>query len=169
MYKTRDDFGKLFMEVFKNGCGAEIGVQNGYNTKNIFTHWKGAIVLVDKWDKPEELKCCLTILKNKPIHCLIGDSVEMAKNPIFNEKKLDWVYIDAGHSYEEVKADFEAWFPKVRSGGIVSGHDYGDNDCIGVKEFIDEYMKLHPEVEMNFTTEDFWNEKEYQSWWFIKK
>lgn len=167
MYKTRNDFGKLFQEHFETGMGAEIGVQNGFNSETIFKYWKGGIILIDRWERPEELKMCITTLRSKPIHCLIGDSVEMADR-IPSDKKLDWVYIDAGHTKEEVKADFEAWYPKVRSGGIVSGHDYGDNDCIGVKEFIDEYIQLHPEVKMNFTTEDFWEGKEYQSWWFVK-
>jgi hypothetical protein len=28
------------------------------------------------------------------------------------------------HAYDAVKNDIEAWFPKVRKGGIISGHDY---------------------------------------------
>lgn len=167
MYKTREDFGKLYMEHKQTGMGAEIGVQNGYFTRTISKYWDHGIYLVDRWDRPEELKNCATINVKKHIHFLVGDSVEMAKHT--KDEGLDWVYIDAGHSYDEVKADFEAWFPKVRKGGIVSGHDYGVNDCIGVKEFIDEYMKLNLKVKMNFTTDDFWNEKEYQSWWFIKE
>ena len=37
---------------------------------------------------------------------------------------LDIVYIDAEHSYDDVKADIIAWIPKVRLGGILCGHDY---------------------------------------------
>ncbi len=29
-------------------------------------------------------------------------------------------------------------------------------------------MKLNPDIKMNFTTDDFWEGKEYQSWWFVK-
>jgi len=36
---------------------------------------------------------------------------------------LDFVFIDACHSYEGCKADIEAWEPKVRKGGLISGHD----------------------------------------------
>jgi hypothetical protein len=37
---------------------------------------------------------------------------------------LDFVYIDAEHTYDACLADLRAWSPKVRSGGIVSGDDY---------------------------------------------
>jgi hypothetical protein len=37
---------------------------------------------------------------------------------------LGFVYIDGLHDYEHVAADIAAWWPKVRSGGILAGHDY---------------------------------------------
>lgn len=40
------------------------------------------------------------------------------------DNSLDFVYIDADHSYEEIKWDIENWIKKVRKGGIISGHDY---------------------------------------------
>ena len=38
---------------------------------------------------------------------------------------IDWVFIDALHDYRSVRADIRAWAPKVRPGGLISGHDYG--------------------------------------------
>ncbi len=43
----------------------------------------------------------------------------------FADGSLDWVFIDADHSFEAVSADVAAWYPKVKPGGILSGHDYG--------------------------------------------
>lgn len=40
----------------------------------------------------------------------------------------DIVYIDACHDYNSVKRDIELWLPKVKKGGIVSGHDYESNE-----------------------------------------
>lgn len=37
---------------------------------------------------------------------------------------LDFVFIDADHSYDAVCKDIKAWRPKVRGGGLISGHDY---------------------------------------------
>ena len=37
---------------------------------------------------------------------------------------LDFVFIDADHSYEGISTDIRLWAPKIRSGGILCGHDY---------------------------------------------
>ena len=38
--------------------------------------------------------------------------------------KFDLVFIDDDHTYEAVKNGIEAWFPLVKEGGILCGHDY---------------------------------------------
>lgn len=42
----------------------------------------------------------------------------------FQDKSLSFVFIDASHKYEDVKSDMNAWHPKIKSGGILSGHDW---------------------------------------------
>lgn len=42
----------------------------------------------------------------------------------FDDASLDFVFIDAQHTYEEVSADIRAWLPKVRPGGVLAGHDF---------------------------------------------
>lgn len=53
-------------------------------------------------------------------------------------RSVDVVYIDANHSYEEVKADILWWRQLITSGGIISGHDYEDKGKYGVKQAVDE-------------------------------
>jgi hypothetical protein len=36
---------------------------------------------------------------------------------------IDFLFIDADHSYEAVKADWNEWFPKVREKGYIALHD----------------------------------------------
>lgn len=55
-------------------------------------------------------------------------------------KHVDFVYIDADHSYEGVKNDIAVWFDKVNDGGIISGHDYGHVNFPGVKKAVDGYF-----------------------------
>lgn len=42
----------------------------------------------------------------------------------FGEQSIDFVFIDASHAYADVLDDLKAWYPKVRPGGIIAGHDY---------------------------------------------
>jgi hypothetical protein len=69
---------------------------------------------------------------------------------------LDFVFIDADHSYEGCKADIAAWYPKIKSGGLVAGHDYSNIDfpCFGVNQAVDEFIQeygLTLELGDNFT------------------
>jgi len=62
-------------------------------------------------------------------------SLEAAND--FEDDSVDFVFIDAAHDYESVKADISAWIPKVKSKGIIAGHDYLYE---GVKKAVDEYF-----------------------------
>jgi predicted O-methyltransferase YrrM len=70
------------------------------------------------------------------INIVKGTSWEAASN--YEDNSLDFVFIDAGHDYESVKKDLTAWNPKVKSSGIISGHDY-HFDC-GVFPAVNEFF-----------------------------
>ncbi len=55
------------------------------------------------------------------VELIQGDSAESAEN--FPEGSLDAAFIDAGHSEARVGLDLEAWWPKIREGGLLAGHD----------------------------------------------
>lgn len=56
------------------------------------------------------------------------------------DKSLDFVFIDADHSYEHCIEDIRDWTPKVKSKGLVSGHDFGHPDFPGVEKAVREYF-----------------------------
>lgn len=66
---------------------------------------------------------------------LKGISYEMAKG--VDDNTLGLAYVDCDHSYEAVKKDIEAWYPKLVSGGIMAFHDYLTYD--GVKMAVTEF------------------------------
>lgn len=65
----------------------------------------------------------------------------------FPDASVDFVFIDADHSYEAVRNDIQAWWGKVRSGGYLCGHDYavyGDaTGQWGISRAVNEFSAAH--------------------------
>ncbi|NQY01135.1 MAG: class I SAM-dependent methyltransferase [Flavobacteriaceae bacterium] len=40
------------------------------------------------------------------------------------DESLDFVFIDASHQYEDVINHLRTWYPKVKKGGYIGGHDF---------------------------------------------
>lgn len=76
-------------------------------------------------------------------------SVEASKE--FKDGSLDFVFIDADHSYEGCKADIEAWWPKVRPRGLICGHDYRDDMNFGVIKAVNEAFGDRVRLGQNYT------------------
>ena len=124
----------------KYKVGAEIGCDKGATTSYIL--YRNSFIrlyAVDMWGMvPKELggsdeydkkdfmvqyetfKSITRPFKNRLIE-LRGVSWEMAAKVADNT--LDFVFIDADHIYPSVKKDILAWTPKLRAGGMMSGHD----------------------------------------------
>lgn len=62
---------------------------------------------------------------------------------LFRNESLDFIYIDGNHTYEVFKKDLEGYVPKIKHGGIISGHDYCDF-WPGVPRALDEYFHRKP-------------------------
>lgn len=60
----------------------------------------------------------------KLISLIISDSVAAAN--LFSDASFEWVHLDARHDYESTKAGIQAWLPKVKQGGWLSGDDYDE-------------------------------------------
>ena len=62
---------------------------------------------------------------------------EEASTKFINES-LDFIFIDGSHTYEDVKQDIHLWYPKLKYGKIIAGHDYYG----GVKQAVDEIFPI---------------------------
>jgi len=84
--------------------------------------------------------------------------IEEFSNDAINKikEKVDFVYIDGNHNYEYVKKDLELYWDKIKSGGIISGHDI---QYIGVSKAVLEFA-YKKELEINFG--------DRRDWWIIK-
>lgn len=122
--------------------GCEVGVQRGRTTEALLEFFpKLLLVAVDQWKEyaPDILHSTQTehdsyykemIERTKKFRDRLtiqkGDSALSAR--FFDDDTFDFVYIDADHHYPNVVADCEAWWPKVKKGGLLCGDDYcGDN------------------------------------------
>lgn len=61
----------------------------------------------------------------------------------FADSFFDFVYVDGNHSWEFVKKDIEMWWPKVREGGVLAGHDYNHPNFPYVTYEVDKLAAAH--------------------------
>ncbi len=177
----RDDFGKLFNQLGLKGNGVEIGVQKGIYSETLRNSWEGEeLYLVDMWKynpnykdianvSDEEQKELYLSVINKfmdipGVQIVRKNSIEASKQ--FPDEFFDWIYLDADHSYNGCSNDLEAWYPKLKKGGVFAGHDYLNGEFIGgsfgVKSAVDNFIK-NKEVNLNLTEEN-----TIKSWYFVK-
>lgn len=153
------DFQSLYSQIVKDSRSGdvlvEIGVFEGKSAIFMASEIKKSGKLlnfyaIDPWimmrdEKGDIYGCSFLDFQHNAELCDVGDyvtpikdfSVEAAK--VFANETVRFVFIDGEHSYEAVKADIEAWLPKIVPGGIIAGHDY--NNCWpGVKKAVDEFF-----------------------------
>jgi hypothetical protein len=142
--------------------GAEIGVYKGVSTRVLlerFPHCR--LLLVDPWKTWDEdtsygkssgmqpktqvdwntvYTQALENIGPATHRCRVMRMTSELAAAQVPDKSLDFVFIDADHTYEATKRDIELWLPKVKT--IIIGHDYnGKGDragCWGVKRAVDE-------------------------------
>ncbi len=130
-----------YLQAGKCTKGAEIGVYKGDYAKSLLNQMPDLeLYLVDLWKHQDSgyidganaaddifepmYQMVTAMFKDKPnVKILRMSSVEALDR--IPDGYLDFVYIDANHSYEAAKADINNWAKKVRSKGFVCGDDYG--------------------------------------------
>lgn len=126
----------------------EIGSYSGESSE-IFGRLCGFVCCVDIWEDDDSTIERLFDYRTKHLGNLAKlkkPSVLAAKD--FVGKPIDLVYIDANHDYVPVSEDIRAWWPKIKIGGYIAGHDYNDlhpgvvnavNDILGYPEKVFSY------------------------------
>lgn len=159
--------------------GAEIGVFAGELSQRLLRREDLSLYLVDSWATSapdsayalsEDFHAGLTQAQQeryyglaKELTAFAGPRAKILRKPSVEaaadvpDASLDFVFIDADHTYEGCKADIEAWAPKVKPGGLISGHDFENTSFpkFGVTRAV---LEAFPHVDLgdNFT-------------WFVRK
>ncbi len=157
-----------------NLVGIEIGVYGGKHSKYLIDCKKvSKLYLIDPYksygkeegtylnqehlDKKKEE--AIDLLEDLNVE-FIYESSEKAKDKI--KEEVDFVYIDGGHDYENVKRDLNNYYEKVKLGGVLGGHDIangnGDSkrlDCNGVVRAVCEFVEIH-KLKLYIENRDWW-------------
>ncbi len=116
--------------------------------------WGGRVTCVDVWESEPvfynyepTLNTLVRCLKNIA-HAGLEDVIDLVqmRTDIAAQHwaggSIDYLYVDADHSYAGCKSDLELWWPHLRVGGLIAGDDYGDQR-FGVTEAWDEFEKVY--------------------------
>jgi hypothetical protein len=148
--------------------GAEIGTAFGINAESILKILNiRKLYLVDPYE--------FYVQDEKPIEQFLNAKEEAMKRlEPFKDKlqwiflksdgavsmipdNLDFVYIDGNHEYSFVKSDIENYYPKVKAGGVIGGHDFRGNYfglmCAVLTFCMNNNLKLHAQM---------------PDWWLVK-
>ena len=136
--------------------GAEFGVWRGSFSMKMLDHFSGlTLLLVDPWelandgggmtngspDRSKQMKKLMLQNTEKFIgRCVVFQMFSVQAAKMVADRLLDFVFIDARHTYKNVLEDIRVWVPKVRKGGVISGHDYGGN-FTGVQRAVNQYVE----------------------------
>lgn len=140
----------------KYGCDfvCELGVYKGENFWNMIAHTPKVAVAVDSYiddgvpsrndahysqeQLESQYKYFKNLVANKPFVQIIRDyTVTAAKQ--FADNYFDFVYIDADHSTLGCYSDIINWYPKVKPGKFLVGHDYRRK--YGVFDAVNKFIK----------------------------
>ena len=174
----RRGLAQLANDLNLTGRAAELGVWRGEFAEQFLKVWRGQqYVLVDLWTPSDcvngNRSACvyggnvsdggvaersfdkmITGLRMQRLgpkwsgrYLLLQNSTLEAATR-FPDGHFDYIYLDATHTYAAAAADLEAWYPKLRLGGLVAGHDYqfqhqaiGDGYVFGVRDAVDEFAQ----------------------------
>lgn len=156
----RLDRNKLLEYYNLSGLGIEIGAQAGWYSAQILERTSMHLVILDAWRHIEVgyneggntkddmhlylMNHTLDLLTKKydGRFTLMRELSETAVN-FFKDELFDFIYLDANHSEEFVSSELIRWYPKLKEGGMIAGHDYVDrpgNDAFGVKSAVDKFF-----------------------------
>ena len=169
---NRNELGIYLTSLGLTGRGVEVGSNVGEFAEVILSNWGGTLYMIDPWrtlghefarTSPAGFD---EKLRNNALHAFtavekFGERAVPIRTfsktaiDLFPDESLDFVYIDANHEYHCVLEDIELWFPKVKKGGVVSGHDYITSTAIENKWVYSEPIPGQKNVNLYYMNRTF--------------
>jgi hypothetical protein len=145
--QTRADIPLLLNDLQLTGIGAELGVCRGFYSKVLLeTSQLTTLYSIDRWagdrghtnEQREEAAARLRPYGSRSV--LVTATFEEAVVQ-FPDEHFDFVYIDGyAHTGQDDGQTMDLWWPKVKPGGIMAGHDYGEGAFQVNKDAVDRFV-----------------------------
>lgn len=166
MLNNRKELPDLLVEKNLNGIGIEIGVKTGKFSDIILKRSKlKTLISLDSWNNALDMQEAFKRLGRRSRSVCIRANSNAGVN-IFQDNFFDFIYIDANHVFKHIDQDLRNWWPKLKPGGLISGHDYQEHvyngNKFGVIEAVDAFVKEH-RLKLHLT-----GEPRFPSWYFFK-
>jgi hypothetical protein len=181
--KRRDDFPEFLNQVGLVGEAVEVGVGRGEFSRVFLDRWRGRqLHLIDPWRHLPDYVDIANVSDSQHEANLAHVKRSLARHDgryricrecsreaatRFDDNSLDFVYIDANHAFSAVSQDLRLWFPKIKAGGILAGHDFLDGSLpegeFGVASAVRAFADANGFPVL--TTDD----PPWRSWYLVKR
>jgi predicted O-methyltransferase YrrM len=148
------------LERHRPAVCVELGTWQGASAvpvARMISRWGGTLTCVDTWSGqlnedggtlPDKAPLMILGCARQMVDAGVGANVRLVPAMTADAAKvwsepIDFLYIDADHSYDGVMADLVAWVPHVKSGGLIVGDDYDNAIYPGVRRAWDDYERDH--------------------------
>lgn len=126
----------------------EVGSYYGRSCRALADNTKGSVIAIDTWRGPVSLENRVELPSfeekfRENLSDLIASQKVVPLTPDARVLELchpDMVFVDADHESYSVRKDLATWWPRLRRGGLLSGHDYS---CPDVRNAVTSYL---PEI-----------------------
>jgi predicted O-methyltransferase YrrM len=142
LFKSRIDLAKYAVSLVGTiHCAAEVGVYRGDFSAVLLDLCKpDRLFLIDR----DVSRIYESIVKSPAVAVLAGDSASIIRG--LDDHSIDYLYIDADHSYHGVVRDIAAAERKIKPGGVIQFNDYctyspPERIRYGVLDAVNEYLE----------------------------
>lgn len=185
---TRAELPSLLNAMELTGDGVEIGVQAGRFSEHLLRHSHlNRLFSVDPWmhwdagypdranvsQAQQDARYLETILRcaHFRTRSVVMRMTSAQASAHFAPESLDFVYIDANHSFEATTEDLEHWWPKVKRAGLIAGDDFIDGRVgdaeFGVRSAVESFATRRG-VQILVTTAKSGREARWPNWYAVK-
>lgn len=135
--RSRSQFGRLLRSKPYRSRAVEVGTHQGEFAAEFLSGWRGSkLFCIDSWlqgyddkdpashgDRSKDYQKALSRLCGFKSRVEIIEEFSNVAVHRFKNNSLEFVYVDACHQFRSVLEDLYIWWEKVKSGGILAGHD----------------------------------------------